>query len=261
MLHITDGESVAGTLRQSGLPGDVVTYGDLLYEGPVPGGLPAAELREVRARFLADAGYASLDEARRYLEAADRALESSALHDETVLWFDHRLSNQLMLIRALDWLGRHEHSKRLTLIPEPGDLGRLATAQLASLARTRTAVTQAQFDLAGKAWAAFTTSDPAAIEDVIASDTSALPFLAKALRRYLEEFPSPINGLSRTQQKALELLRDHGAMPWRDLYAAVQQTEEVVFMGDLSFHRILRDLQPLVVLTGQTATSRTPGVR
>src|SRR5436305_500661 len=236
MLHITDGESVAGTLRQSGLPGDVVTYGDLLYEGPVPGGVPEPELREIRAQFMADAGYASLDDARRYLEAADQALESSALHDETVLWFDHRLSNQLMLIRALDWFGRHEHSKRLTLIPEARDLGRLTAAELASLAQTRTAVTPAQFDLASKAWIAFTSSDPAAIEHVIASDTSALPYLAKALRRYLEEFPSAPNGISRTQQTALEILRDRGPMPWRNLYAAVQQTEEVVFMGDLSFH-------------------------
>jgi len=256
MLHITDGESVAGTLRQSGLPGDVVTYGDLLYEGPVAGGLPPAELREIRARFMADAGYASLDDARRYLEAADQALERSAQHDETVLWFDHRLSNQLMLIRALDWLGRHEHSKRLALIPEARDLGRLTAPQLASLAQTRTAVTQAQFDLASKAWAAFTSSDPAAIERVIATDTSALPFLAKALQRYLQEFPSPTNGLSRTQQKALEILRDRGPMPWRNLYAAVQQTEEIVFMGDLSFHRIVRELEPHVVLTGQTVSLR-----
>jgi hypothetical protein len=30
MLHITDGESVAGTLRESAIPGDVKVYGDLM---------------------------------------------------------------------------------------------------------------------------------------------------------------------------------------------------------------------------------------
>jgi len=32
MLHIADGHSVAGTLRESGVPGDVSIYGDLMYE-------------------------------------------------------------------------------------------------------------------------------------------------------------------------------------------------------------------------------------
>jgi hypothetical protein len=41
MLHITDGESVAGTLRESAIPGDVSIYGDLMYEGPAPGGVSA----------------------------------------------------------------------------------------------------------------------------------------------------------------------------------------------------------------------------
>ena len=55
MLHITDGESVAGTLRESEIPGDVSTYGDLMYEGPAPGGLDAEAWRDTRARFMAEA--------------------------------------------------------------------------------------------------------------------------------------------------------------------------------------------------------------
>ena len=38
MLHITDGESVAGTLRESAVPGVVSTCGDMMYEGPAPAG-------------------------------------------------------------------------------------------------------------------------------------------------------------------------------------------------------------------------------
>ena len=54
-----------------------------------------------------------------------------------------------------------------------------------------------------------------------------------------------------TPYAVYEQFRDRGPMPWRNLYGAVQETEEVVFMGDLSFHRILRDLNPLVLLTDQ----------
>src|SRR5882724_12452403 len=68
MLHITDGESVAGTLRESAILGQVSTYGDLMYEGPAQAGLDAEAWRDTRARFLAEAGYATPEQARQYLQ-------------------------------------------------------------------------------------------------------------------------------------------------------------------------------------------------
>src|SRR5580698_6291428 len=90
MLHITDGESVAGTLRESAVPGDVSIYGDLMYEGPAPGGLSGEHWRETRARFMAEAGYATLEEARQYLKACDDTLAAFPQHEEVVMWLDHR---------------------------------------------------------------------------------------------------------------------------------------------------------------------------
>jgi hypothetical protein len=60
MLHITGGESVAETLREAAIPGDISTYGHLMYEGPAPASLDAEAWRDVRARFMAEAGYAHL---------------------------------------------------------------------------------------------------------------------------------------------------------------------------------------------------------
>src|SRR5687767_1553088 len=64
MLHITDGESVAGTLRKSAIPGVVSTYGDLMAEGPAPAGLDLKAWIETRARFIADSHDTTLEEAR-----------------------------------------------------------------------------------------------------------------------------------------------------------------------------------------------------
>jgi len=69
MLHIADGESVAGTLREAAIPGDVSIYGDLMYEGPVPAGLKTEALRDARARFMAESGYTTLEEARQQFAA------------------------------------------------------------------------------------------------------------------------------------------------------------------------------------------------
>jgi hypothetical protein len=251
MLHITDGESVAGTLRQAAVPGDVGIYGDLMYEGPVPAGLSDKAWQDTRAHFLSQTGALTLDEARRYLRTFEETLAAVSRHDETVLWLDHRLSDQLILIKLLDWFSRrHPGLATLSLIPVgryPGmdrfvGLGYLTASQLTPLVDTRLRVSEAQFRLATAAWNAFTSPDPRALEQVPESDSSDLPFLHAALRRHLEQFPSVDNGLSRTERQALTVLREHGSLPARQLFFAVQRMEDPPFMGDLSFFRILDDL-------------------
>ncbi|HEY7335312.1 MAG TPA: sigma-70 family RNA polymerase sigma factor [Bryobacteraceae bacterium] len=253
MLHITDGKSVAGTLRQSGIPGEVSIYGDLMYEGPAPAGLSAEEWRETRARFMAAPGglRPTLDDARQYLTECENALAAYSRHEEVVIWLDHALSRQLILIKVLDWFSRQNLGRvKVSLIcvgDYPGmdrfaGLGQLTANQLASLADTRLPVGEAQYRTAQAAWNAFTSADPTEIERFVQTDTSALPFIAAALRRHLEQFPSVENGLSRTERQALSVLRDHGPLSGLRLFFAVQRLEEQIFMGDGSFYGMMADL-------------------
>jgi len=270
MLHIADGESVAGTLQESGIPGDVAIYGDLLYEGPAPAHLDAETWRTTRARFLAEGGLATAEEAGRYLKACDDALAAFPGHEEVVVWLDHRLSDQLILIRVLDWFRRQNlGAAKLSLIcvgRYPGrdhfvGLGELTADQLASLAGTRLPVTEAQLQLAEAAWKAFTSPDPTAIERLIESDSSALPFLTAALRRHLEQFPAAGDGLSRTERQTLTVLDEQGLLSARRLFSAVQRMEEQIFMGDLSFYRLLADLSSVRYPLVQISDALQSGLR
>jgi hypothetical protein len=250
MLHITDGESVAGTLRQSAVPGEVRIFGDLMYEGPAPAGLSDAEWWDRRAQFLSQNFVLTPAEAGHGVRAFQDSLHAISNSDETVLWMDHRLSDQLILIMLLERFSRHRARSSLSLIcigRFPGmenfvGLGQLTGEQLASLADTRSPVSDAEFALASTAWNAFTSPMPTDIELLIARDTTALPFLAPALRRHLEQFPSVENGLTRTETQALSVLRDQGPLPALRLFFAVQKMEDPLFMGDLSFFAILKEL-------------------
>jgi RNA polymerase sigma factor (sigma-70 family) len=263
MLHIADGESVAGTLRESGIPGVVAVYGDMMYEGPAPAGLDAEAWREIRARFMAAAGVReTVEESRQYLKACEDSLAAFSRHEEVVLWLSHTLSNQLILIKVLDWLSRQKPAAtKLSLIcvgSYPGmdrfaGLGQLQAQQLASLADTRLAVGETQYSTARAAWNSFTSPDPTDIDRFIATDTSALPFIAAALRRHLEQFPSADNGLSRTERQVLSVLRDRGSVSGPELFVAVRDLQEQVYMGDDSLYRIVADLSearhPLVQIS------------
>jgi hypothetical protein len=231
MLHITNGTSVS--LRESGLGGDVVAWIDVLHEGPVPAGLGPDELRRIRGWYL---------EAGDELARRDAALDDLAQHEEVALWFEHDLYDQLQLIQILDRLRpRAGGATRLSLICIDQYLGCLAGTQLAEFWPTRHTVTASEFDLAAAAWSAFRSPDPMDIEALLRRDTAALPFLAGALWRHLQQFPSVRNGLARTERQILELVRE-GARIFADLFVAEQSMEERIFMGDSAFRRYLLGL-------------------
>jgi hypothetical protein len=68
-----------------------------------------------------------------------------------------------------------------------------------------------------------------------------LPYLAGAVIRLLEEYPSCTNGLSRTAQQALEIILQGERHP-ANIFARNQESEERKFLGDTSFWAILHEL-------------------
>ena len=107
MFHITNGESVVMSLRDSGLAGDVLAWRDALHEGPVPAGLALEQLSVVRAGFLTQAGLSVPGEdVAASFRQRDASLKSTYSHDEIVLWFEHDLYDQLQLLQLLSWFSR-----------------------------------------------------------------------------------------------------------------------------------------------------------
>lgn len=267
LLHVTNGDSAAETLRLAGVGGEVAITADVLHEGPAPGGLPPERWRKVRARYLAESGYADYDSCLAQLTGQDRLLEDYRSYDEVILWFEHDLFDQLLLIRILDgFAGRNLGGTELSLIcigEFPGvvpfhGLGQLDPQQMASLLPRRQRINEGQKLLARDAWRAFCAPDPAGLEKLVRTDTSALPFLAGALRRHLEEFPSVVNGLSRSEHQALRGVAE-GAATFEELFRACQRMEERVYMGDASFFRLLHELAapPRPLLRMEPAASGT----
>lgn len=261
MLHVTNGDVAAEVIRQAPVPGEVTVTADVLHEGPAPGGLPPERWRKVRARYLAESGYDDYDSSLATLTRWDRTLEDYRSFDEVVLWFEHDLFDQLLLIRVLEsFAGRNLGGTELSLIcigEFPGvvpfhGLGQLSPRQMASLLDRRQRVNEGQKLLARDAWRAFCAPDPAGLEALLRRDLSPLPFLAGALRRHLEEFPDVRDGLSRSERQALRSLAD-GASTFEEMFRASQSMEERVYLGDTSFLRILRELavppRPLLRLT------------
>jgi len=247
LLHITNGESAGNTLRQTALGGAVLSWQDVLHDGPVPAE-PRQTLLRTRARFLAECGWGSRQALLSALERRDRQL-LDALHDDlrVVLWFEHDLYDQLQLLDVLALAHTAEAAPELIVIgsfpgkPSFAGLGELTADELETLWPAREAAAPATLAAAADAWAAFQAPEPTALAEWATRDSLELPFLAPALRRLLEELPAPAGGLSGTERRALTAVAAGADAP-STAFVAAQRLEEAPFLGDAWFYRALSAL-------------------
>jgi hypothetical protein len=248
VLHITNGAAVAADLSSLG---EVLTWDDVLHEGPVPALEPAA-LREVRARFLADAGLTDLAQARARLASRDERLDAVDFSTRIVLWFEDDLYDQLQLLQILDRLAASAESRR-SRPAGPVELVRLARGPRSFL-RDRLAAArplgEGEHELARQLWAAFTSDDPRRVEEAWLAGTPGLPDVAAAMGRLLEEHPATTDGLARTERQILAALAD-GPLPPAALFTAATAPEARPFLGDATLWWRAGRLSALVQRTDQ----------
>lgn len=252
ILHITNGDAFAEVLRGTSIPGIVLPYREVLNEGPCPAVETLEEWVEVRSGYLSSVVSSfSFEAIRRGMVQFEAELDAASQYNKVCLWFEHDLYDQLMLIRLLCrfsclpgileklqlvCIGSHPE------VPHFHGLGQLSPHQAENLWETRVQkVTPEQLSLAVKAWQAFTCEDPNDWEILLEEDTACLPFLKKAVRRHLQQFPSAFNGVCRTETLILKALHQK---PYTvaELFQVTNQMEEAPFLGDTTFFHYLKGI-------------------
>jgi hypothetical protein len=254
-LHVANGTSTTMTIEAAGIPGQRSIWADPLHDGPVPAGLTDDELLTVRASYHGAADD-PVNDLRRWREV----IGDRDSYDELVLWYEHDLFCQLNLIQLLTWV-RPRVSAPVSLVcigsfpgrPRFKGLGELFPAELAPLFDTRHIVTDAEYDLAERAWHAFRASTPEPLVELCRSDTTAMPYLGRALERFLQEYPSTRDGLSRRERRLLQLA-EPGPLTLRAAFPRMDEGEDAHYITDTSLVDLADTLSqtgpPLVAVTG-----------
>ena len=249
-LHIRCGSDIRDGLKLAGIPGDFQEFADPVCQGATPEGNDETFHEARMAYLVGDLGKAVHETNAKLREALD-GLERVGEHDRVVLWFEHDIYDQAVLIRLLDWFAdRPELQARLNLIAIdsfPGverfiGLGQLSPDQLNSLWGSERPVTPAQIALARCAWQAFRAPAPTALANLIGAGTPDLPLLGPALRRHLEELPWTSDGLSLTERLTLRAVAEGAETPgqcFRDLHTGL---EPQPFLGDIMYWPIVTRL-------------------
>jgi hypothetical protein len=251
MLHVRCGSDIVETLQRGGLPGEIIVWADPLSQGPTPA-LTGAGWYDTRAEFIAQAYDADQAATRIDLEAADAALMRCHTHEEVVLWFEHDLFDQSILVRLLARFATMQPApRRLSLVTTDSHpdvarftgLGNLNATQLIELFARRVPVTEAHLALGRHCWDAWTSPEPTALATLVDGESAALPYLPAAARRHLEELPWTGDGLSLTER--LILTAAMGGADARQVFLRVNDAEPAPWLGDTMCHHVLRELARL----------------
>lgn len=255
-------------LRAGGVPGEILVWDDPLCMGPTPD-VPPAEWDAMRAAFIAGAFGADATHVRRGLEAAQDTLASAGKHEEVVLWFEHDLFDQTVLVRLLAWFDGHR-PMRLSLVtasshPEVArfiGLGNLNARQLMELFAHRAPVEHAALAHAAKVWRAWQAPDPRHVSELGGQHVPGLPYLPAAVRRHLEELPWTGDGLSRSERLILRAARS--GRTGEQVFREIMEAEDAPWMGDSMCYQVIRELarlEPALVTIGDGGANALPAMR
>jgi len=242
-LHITSGDIAGGSLVQSGIPGEVFVWHDILYDGPRNPGWPEEETLEARANFIeeATAGGLGREQVLKVLQGQYEKLAHANEYGHIVLWFDACLFDQTMLAHILACLALRDirEAELLCVDAFPGidpfnGLGQLSPPQMASVYGQRRPATEAQFRFAEEVDRAFALQDLELLAALSLGDDAPLPWVPAAAARWLQELPDPATGLGRLERLALEAVRSGCEKPWQIFNAVSAEETPPQFWGDIT---------------------------
>ena len=247
VLHVTNGDSTAETLRRTTLGGTVLPWRNVLHAGPIPA-VPRSELLRRRAAFLSEFGWGDDREIRSSLEDRDRRLGRAFADGEpVVLWFEHDLYDQLQLLDILALARDAEAAPDAIVVDRfPGKptfrgLGELTADELETLWPARREVPAEALETAAAIWADVRQPTPEALARRVERDVPGLPLVRPALLRLLDELPAPGDGLSGIERTALRAISE-GAGSAAAAFEAAQDLEPAPFLGDTWFFAALAEL-------------------
>jgi hypothetical protein len=253
-LHIRCGSDIQGPLQASGFRGDFYEHNYPYLIGPVSEGPGCLEQR---ARFIVDNFADTRDPPLTYEDELcgqrlnEQRLLDSADYDRVVIWSELDCYDQLVLVRLLAHYATQRRPQRLELINVgdfPGGarfigIGQLPPEALRMLWTSREPATSAILELGLQAWRALASPDPRALAAIMRSATAALPLLANALHRHLRELPSIVNGLSFTEEMALQLLAEGESSLIGLIGRQAFELDPLPGQGDAAVHRRLLNMQ------------------
>lgn len=263
-LHITNGSNLTTFLKELDYGGDILTWEEMLCEGPTISKINSIDFLKVRASFFRT--YYDIDLNSREIILELGILDHPEKYSEIVLWFEFDLFCHINMLGVINLLhqknvklplflvcsGRIEGEKNLKGLSE------LSPEQLTKHYSEKIELTIEDIELAINIWEIYCGKDHNLLKPYIVQ-SSNFKYLSNCLKAHLKRFPDSKTGLNVLEQNILEIIKNNDIKSQNQLLGYALNYQGYYGYGDIQFNRIIHMLNPFITYTDKCLTLNRKG--
>ncbi|WP_452599834.1 DUF1835 domain-containing protein [Pontimicrobium sp. MEBiC01747] len=258
-LHITNGSSLTDYLKDLKIEGDIITWNEMLCEGPTINAIDSEAFIKIRTDFFKTTYNAEYSDGGFVSELAK--FNHLANYTEIVLWFEYDLFCHINLIAAISLLKQKDVTAQLYLVcsgrvenePELKGLSELTPKQLKAHYNNKTALTVDDIALAQKAWNTYCGNDHNLLKPLIVKPSN-FTYLSNSLKAHIRRFPDTRSGLNTLEYNTLKLVKKHNIKSRHHLLGYTLHYQGYYGFGDTQLEKMI---DRLAIFFNETETALT----
>lgn len=254
ILHISNGSSLTKRLNESENENPILSWEEMLCEGPTTHQIETIELFKLRKKYLSETYDIEIN--FKAYNAEISKLDNPQDYKEIVLWFDYSLFSHINLLAVINVLEQRKIKKPLYLVCSGRikgisglkELSILSAEQLQKHYKNRILLTQDDIELTKTLWGIYCGKDHNLLKPYIVKKSS-FEYLGNCLKAHLMRFPDSKTGLGTLEQNILLLVQKQKIYSTHHLLGYALNYQGYYGYEDLQFERVINNLKPFIETT------------
>jgi len=247
ILHITNGGRLTKNLVELNIPGEILTWDEMLCEGPTTEIIDSESFLNQRKTFFSTVYGLEFDAEKYYADI--NKLNTPENYTEIILWFEQDLFCYINLIAVISLLQEKKIALPLYLVSSGKDNGHapfkvldeLSQTQLLKLYDKKIQLTAADIDTAVTLWRTYCGKDHNLLKLYI-KKTSSFLYLSNCLKAHLERFPETKSGLSVLEFNILKIIKESDIKSKHHLLGYILNYQGFYGFGTIQINRLIEEL-------------------
>lgn len=250
-MHITNGDDLSEQIRNLDLQGDLITWREMLCEGPASMEVGGEDFVLKRKTFLLEKY--RISEERYCEEFLSELVKLAAIngYDEVVFWFEFDLFSHMNMLALITFLLQNKKTGPFSLVcsrklkgeEELTPLSQLSQKNLHEHYKQRIPLTEEDIQTAELIWELYCSKNPKRLASEIKKTTN-FEYLSSCIRAHIERFPSVKTGLNTLETNILKLIYEHEIKSLNHLLGYALQYQGYYGYVDVQMERVLEKLSP-----------------
>lgn len=246
-LHITNGTLLTDYLRELDFTEDILTWQEMLCEGPTIPAINSEAFFKLRTEFLKN--YYDIEVDSKALLNHLSKLDHIEDYSEINLWFEYDLFCHINLLGVINLLHQKEIDKPLYLICSgriKGEqnlkgLTELSPEQLKNHYENKVLLKKEDIDLAITLWRTYCGKDHNILKPYIVKKSN-FKYMSNCLKAHLKRFPDSNSGLGTLEANVLKIIKENSVKSENHLLGYCFNYQGYYGYSDTQLSRIIKKL-------------------